>query len=48
MFLVTSESDPEDLPNLLFLQCPHSEEEDSVPTIYGFGDEFHDLRVQTH
>ena len=31
-----------------FVQCPHSEEEDSVATICGFGDDFHDLRVQTH
>ena len=32
----------------VMLQCPHSEEEDSVATICGFGDKFHDLRVQTH
>ena len=30
------------------IQCPHSEEEDSVATICGFGDNFRDLRVQTH
>ena len=28
-----------------YLQCPHSEEEDSVVTICGFDDAFHDLRV---
>ena len=27
------------------LSPPHSEEEDSVATICGFGDEFHDLKV---
>ena len=29
------------------IQCPQSKEEDSVATICGFGDKFHDLRVQT-
>ena len=29
------------------LQCPQSEEEYSVATICGFGDESHDLRVKT-
>ena len=27
------------------LSPPHSEDEDSVATICGFGDEFHDLKV---
>ena len=30
------------------IQCPHSKGEDSVATICGFGNESHDLRVQTH
>ena len=29
------------------VQCPQSEEEYSVATICGFGDESHDLRVKT-
>ena len=30
-----------------YVQCPQSEEEHSVATICGFGDESHDLRVKT-
>ena len=29
------------------IQCFHSEEEDSVATIFGFKDEFQDLKVLT-
>ena len=33
---------------LAYIQCPHSEEEDSVAKSCGFGDEFHELKVSTH
>ena len=35
------------LEELHTVQCPHSEEEHSVATICGFGEEFNDMRVKT-